>query len=52
VILTWIQRRMMREDKPSGRLRRAASRARLEQSKNQSAPANLAHSNSGTGPES
>jgi multiple sugar transport system permease protein len=52
VILTWIQRRMMREDKTPGRLRRAASRARHAQGKNQTAAADFAHSNSGTGLES
>jgi multiple sugar transport system permease protein len=52
VILTGIQRRMMREDKPTGRLRGAASRARLAQSNKAAATADLAHTNSGTGPES
>jgi len=52
VILTWIQRRMMREDKPTGRLRGAASRARLAQSKSATATVDLAHTNSGTGPQS
>jgi multiple sugar transport system permease protein len=52
VILTGIQRRMMREDKPAGRLRRAASRARPAQSNKAAATADLAHTNSGTGPES
>ena len=52
VILTWMQRRMMREDKTPGRLRRAAGLARLTQSNRGTASANLAQNNSGTGPES
>ena len=52
VILTWMQRRMMREDKTPGRLRRAAGLARLTQSNLGTASANLAQNNSGTGPES
>jgi len=52
VVLTWIQRRMMREDKPTGRLRRSAGLAQLARSNRQTAAANLAHSNSGTGLES
>ncbi|HYO17960.1 MAG TPA: sugar ABC transporter permease, partial [Dermatophilaceae bacterium] len=52
VILTWIQRRMMREDKTPRRRRRAASLAQRAQSNGQTAAANLAQNNSGTGPES
>ena len=38
VILTWGQRRLMREDKTSGRLRRAFGRAALTQNNQQSGP--------------
>jgi multiple sugar transport system permease protein len=38
VVLTWAQRRFMREDKTPGRLRRALGRANLEQVNDQSGP--------------